>query len=204
MRSLIHSSRTPAHRPHLDVNLLHRAKFDANRELTVATGEHVELESTWYWLHAAIDSAKASVIRQAGRGLVIDLHGYAHKIDRIEVGYLLGPDALRRISAGSAVTATPFASSISSIARTSASGESYGAMHNGPNSLGGMLAAAGLRAVPSPEEPAPRDGEEYWTGAYNTERHRSSRGGVIDAAQLELPVIAIGHKPEEVQRVAGR
>ena len=172
--------------------------------MTVATGEHVELEPTWYWLHAAIDSAKASVTKQAGRGLVIDLHGHAHKINRIEVGYLLGRGALRRINDDSAATATPFASSISSIARTSASGDSYAAMHNGPNSLGGMLAAVGLRAVPSPDEPAPKDGEEYWTGAYNTERHGSSRGGVIDAAQLELPVIAIGDKPQDVQRVAGK
>jgi hypothetical protein len=192
------------HRPHLVVNLLHRSKFDANREMTVATGEHVELESTWYWLHAAIDSAKASVIRQAGRGLVIDLHGHAHKIDRIEVGYLLGPGALQRIDDGPGAAASLVASSISSIARTSAAGDSYGAMHSGPNSLGGMLAAAGLRAVPSPDEPAPRDGEEYWTGAYNTERHGSSRGGVIDAAQLEVPVDAIGDKPQDVQRVAGK
>jgi len=31
------------------------------------------LEPTWNWLHASIDPGKAAPIRQAGRGLVIDL-----------------------------------------------------------------------------------------------------------------------------------
>src|SRR5688500_11638356 len=76
-------------------------------------------------------------------------------------------------------------------------------MHNGPNSLGGMLAAAGLRAVPSPADRAPKPADEYFNGGYNTYRHGSSKGGPIDAIQLEMPVDVIGGKPEKVRRVAG-
>lgn len=192
------------HRPHLVVNHLKRIKFDANRDMPEATGGHVEVESTWRWMHAAIDSAKAAVSQHSGRGLVIDLHGHAHKINRVEVGYLLYTDALLRVHGGPDSIGSRSASSISSIARTSAAGDSYGAMHNGPNSLGGMLVAAGLRAIPSPDEHAPKDDEEYYTGAYNTERHGSSRGGTIDAVQLELPVVAIGDKLRDQERVAGQ
>jgi len=77
------------HRPHLVLNLLDRSEFDANRDMLEATAGNHALEPTWNWLHASIDSAKAATIRQAGRGLVIDLHAHAHEIDRVEVGYLL-------------------------------------------------------------------------------------------------------------------
>jgi hypothetical protein len=55
----------------------------------------------------------------------------------------------------------------------------------GPNSLGALLVARGVPAVPSPADPAPRVGEEYFTGGYNTERHGSLGGGPLDAVQIE-------------------
>lgn len=83
-------------RPHLVVNLLHRRKFDGNRELGEATsGNTTALASSWEWMHAAIDSARADVVRRAGRGLLIDLHGHAHDIARLELGYLLSASQLR-------------------------------------------------------------------------------------------------------------
>jgi hypothetical protein len=191
------------HRPHLVLNLLHRSKLDANRDMLEATaGNHV-LEPTWNWLHASIDSAKAAAIRQAGRGLVIDLHAHAHKIDRVEVGYLLAAYTFQQSDDTIIAEGLGLASSISSIAANSRTGDSFAAMHNGPNSLGGMLAAAGLPAVPSPADRAPKPADEYFNGGYNTYRHGSAKGGPIDAIQLEMPLDVIGDKPENLQRAAG-
>jgi hypothetical protein len=168
-----------------------------------ATAGNHELEPVWNWLHASIDSAKAAVIRQAGRGLVIDLHCHAHKIDRVELGYLVMGSTFQQ-SDDSIIAAAPrLGSSISSIAANTRTGDSFAAMHNGPNSLGGLLAAAGLPSVPSPADPAPKPEDEYFTGAYNTYRHGSSKGGPIDAIQLETPSDLIGDKPADRQRVAG-
>ena len=191
------------HRPHLVLNLLHRSKLDANRDMLEATARNQMLEPTWHWLHASIDSAKAAAIRQAGRGLVIDLHGHAHKIDRVEVGYLLMGSTFQQSDEAIIAEAPKLGSSISSIAANSRTGDSFAAMHNGPNSLGGLLAGAGLPAVPSPADRAPKPADEYFTGAYNTYRHGSTKGGPIDAMQLEMPVDVIADKPEDVQRVAG-
>jgi N-formylglutamate amidohydrolase len=130
------------HRPHLVLNLLDRSKLDANRGMLEATASNHVLEPTWHWLHASIDSAKAAAIRQAGRGLVIDLHAHAHKIDRVEVGYLLAAYTFQQSDDAILAEAPRLASSISSIAANSRTGDSFAAMHNGPNSLGGMLAAA--------------------------------------------------------------
>ena len=190
-------------RPHLVLNLLKRKKFDANRDLLEATAGNRELEPTWNWLHASIDSAKAAAIRQAGRGLVIDLHGHGHKIDRVEVGYRLQATTFRQSDDAIIAEAPRLRSSITSIAANSRTGDSYAAMHNGPNSMGGLLASAGIPAVPSPADRAPKPGDAYFTGGYNTDRHGSTKGGLIDAMQLEVPVDFIGDKPEDVQRVAG-
>ena len=168
-----------------------------------ATGRNRVLEPTWHWLHAAVDTAKALAIRQMGRALVIDLHGHAHKIDRIEVGYLLGAQTFRESDEAIIAEAPGLGSSISSIAANSRIGDSFAAMHNGPNSLGGLLASAGLPAVPSPADRAPKPVDEYFTGAFNTWRHGSAKGGLTDAMQLEMPVDLIGDKPENAQRIAG-
>ena len=191
------------HRPHLVLNLLQRSRFDANRDLLEATAGNHELEPTWHWLHASIDTAKGAAIRQAGRGLVIDLHAHAHEVDRVEVGYLLQANTFRRSDDAIIADSRRLGSSISSIAANSRTGDSFAAMHNGTNSMGGLLAAAGLPAVPSPADRAPKEGDEYFNGGYNTYRHGSVKGGLVDAIQLEVPVDLIGDKPESVQRVAG-
>jgi hypothetical protein len=95
------------HRPHLVLNLLHRSKLDANRDMLEATaGNHV-LEPTWNWLHASIDSAKAAAIRQAGRGLVIDLHAHAQKIDRVGGLFSITIDPMRHLHGGRAGVSPP-------------------------------------------------------------------------------------------------
>ena len=168
-----------------------------------ATARNQVVEPTWHWLHASVDTAKAAAIRQAGRGLVIDLHAHAHKIDRVEVGYLLAAYTFQQSDDTIIAEASGLASSINSIAANSRTGDSFAAMHNGPNSLGGMLDAAGLPAVPSPADRAPKPADEYFNGGHNTYRHGSAKGGPIDAIQLEMPLDVIGDKPQNLQRAAG-
>lgn len=64
-------------------------------------------------------------------------------------------------------------------------------------SLGGMLQAQGLNAVPSPEFQAPCQGCVYFSGGYTIQRHGSrdrkisdlANNDTMDAIQLELPKI---------------
>jgi hypothetical protein len=190
-------------RPHLVLNLLYRDKFDANRDRLEATGGNAVLDSTWYRLHAVVDSAKAAAAQLAGRALVIDLHGHAHDSARVEVGYLLESGVLRRSDDDLATALPLLATSIRGIARHTAAADGFVAMHNGPNSMGGMLAAAGLPAVPSPADRAPAAGDEYFNGGFNTYVHGSARGGVADAIQLEIPLDTMRDTRENLRRVAG-
>jgi hypothetical protein len=172
-------------RPHLVVNLLHRRKFDANRDLAEASGGTATLRAPWEWMHAAIDSARVDVVRRHGRGLVLDLHGHAHAIARLELGYLLTASQLRLTDAELAAGNLFPSSSIARLV-TDARGAPGGAeLLRGATSLGGLLERRGIPAVPSPAAPAPRVGEDYFNGGYNTLRHGSRAGGPLDAIQIE-------------------
>ncbi len=190
-------------RPHLVVNRLNRRKFDANREIVEATGGTAALERTWLWLHAFIDSAKAAVVRTAAKGLVIDLHGHGHDIPRLELGYLISAATLRLDDATLAAASTINQSSIARVARSSVAGDSPVSLLNGPNSLGGLLAAAGVPSVPSHLDRAPAAGDEYFNGGYNTARHGSQQGGVVDAIQIESHSPGIRDTPANRERFAG-
>ncbi len=173
-------------RPHLVVNQLSRRKFDGNRDVAEATGGTALLTAPWSWMHGAIDSARAAVTRRSGRGLVIDLHGHAHDIARLELGYLLGDSDLRQgdaaLAAGNAMART----GVARLATDSRSAPDRSiTLLRGPNSLGALLFAAGYPVVPSPMDPAPLVGQAYFDGGYNTARHGSRDGGSLDAIQLE-------------------
>lgn len=173
-------------RPHLVVNRLSRKKFDANRDLAEASGGTAKLSAPWTWFHAAIDSASQRIVQRSGRGLVIDLHGHAHDIDRLELGYLLNDPELRTSDASLASTAAMTRTSIARLAGdTKLSADRGVPLLRGTNSLGALIVAAGYPAVPSPATPFPLANEPYFEGGYNTARHGSVSGGMIDAIQIE-------------------
>ncbi len=190
-------------RPHLIVNLLHRRKFDANRDLTEATVNNTAtLRPTWEWMHAAVDTAKADVTRRWQRGLVLDMHGHAHAIPRLELGYLLTGTQLRLDDAALAASNAFNTTSTARLLSTRLSGRTAAQIFRGPSSLGGLLEARGVRAVPSPAAPAPLVGEDYFNGGYNTLRHGSRASGSVDAIQIECHFTGVRDTPESRARFA--
>ncbi len=179
-------ARRTGKRPFLAMNHLARIKFDGNRDLDEATGSHTILNGVWSTWQVNLDSATARAARfHNGRGLYLEMHGHGHPIARIELGYLLSDTQLRSsdatLSAGNAMRQ----SSIARLVTDAKSGASDVALLRGTSSLGASLYAAGYPAVPSPADPAPKSGESYFNGGYNTVRHGSLSGGATDAIQAE-------------------
>lgn len=173
-------------RPFLALNHLHRIKFDGNRELDEATGSHSLLNGVWNSWQDNLDSVSARAARaHAGRGLYIELHGHAHAVARIEIGYLLTAAQLRSSDAVLSSGAAMRQSSIARLVNDTRSGAADVVLLRGAPSLGALLYGAGYPAVPSPSDPAPKDGDSYFNGGYNTVRHGSLNGGLTDAVQLE-------------------
>ena len=77
------------------------------------------------------------------------------------------------------------------------------ALLRGPTSLGALFVKNGFAAVPSPADPAPAAGDEYFTGGYTTDRHGSSGGGTVDAVQVEANRTGVRDTPENLERYAG-
>lgn len=171
--------------PHVVINRLARIKLDPNRDLPVATCDSPQAMAAWTAYHTFLDSARAAVTRQFGKGLVLDIHGHAHAIARIELGYQLTGEQLRE--SDSAIN-SPFRvqrSGIRSLVQINLPHNNHVELLRGENALGTTLQTAGYPSVPSQLDPYPMASEPYFSGAYITERHGSSGGGTIDAIQLE-------------------
>ncbi len=171
--------------PHLIINHLHRKKLDPNREQGIATCDSPQAVAAWEAFHRFTDSAKALVTRDFGKGLLLDLHGHAHTIQRLELGYQLTGDHLR--SGDSAINSAfrVQRSGIRSLVAINRNGLNHVELLRGENALGTWLQRAGYASVPSQQIPFPLAGEPFFSGAYITERHGSMPGGSIDAIQME-------------------
>lgn len=188
-------------RPHLVVARLARRKLDANRDSAAAACGDALAGRAWHEYHAFLDSAAAAVARTWPRGLYLDVHGHAHAIARIELGYLLRGSDLDRADA--MLDATPAYETASSIRTLSeASPLPFSALLRGPTSLGARLATLGYAAVPSPAMPGPA-GAPYFDGGYDTFRHGCRAGGVVCGVQAELPFEGVRETDASRQRFAG-
>lgn len=170
--------------PHLIVCELSRRKVDCNRALAEGATDPVAIR-TWREYHGAIDAAEQAVLARSPHGLYLDIHSHGHPKKRLEIGYLLKADDLRlpdaRLDADDTVAAR---SSLRALSRRTPA--KFSELVRGETSLGGLLAARGVPAVPSPAEAlAPTD--PYFNGAYDIAAHGSRDGGRLDAAQFEVP-----------------
>ncbi|WP_435125604.1 hypothetical protein [Micromonospora tulbaghiae] len=174
--------------PHVIINRLDRSRLDANRDIGQAACGNPLAEQAWREYHEFIDAAKADALAEFGRGWYTDLHGHGHTVARLELGYQLTAETLRRSDAE--LDATPaFEESVSFRTFSEESPLSFSTLLRGPTALGTYLADAGYPTVPSQQDPAPQVGEPYFTAenppSYNTPRHACSDGGYICGVQIE-------------------
>jgi len=171
--------------PHVVINLLHRKKFDANRDIGDAADGNLTVELAWYNYHEFLDSAKASIAQVYERGLFLDMHGHAHDIQRIELGYTLSKNELQLSDDELDTDIYIDESSIRSLVADNIQSLNHSELLRGEHSFGTLLENAGFPAVPSTQQPFPLDNESYFSGGYNTVRHSSIEGGPIDGVQVE-------------------
>lgn len=177
------AARTGGKRPFVIISHLHRRKLDPNRDIDVAAQGDPGAEQAWREFHGFIEEARKAVAERFGRGLVMDIHGHGHPIQRIELGYALPGRDLDR---SDAELNRPGLAERTAIRTTLANSSlSHAEVLRGPLSLGAELERRGVPAIPSPQYPGP-EGGSFFSGGYITRRHGSmTDGGVICAIQLE-------------------
>ncbi|MBL7828010.1 MAG: hypothetical protein JNJ57_15375 [Saprospiraceae bacterium] len=193
--------RTGCH-PHLVINRLHRRKLDANRDLPEAADGNPTAGQAWTDFHNFLGGAKNTVTWTFGKGFYVDLHGHAHTIQRLELGYLLNSDELRLPDDSLNNNTYTGYSSIQNLAENNAQNLSHADLLHGEQSLGELLHDRGYAATPSFTDPAPDPGEDYFSGGYNTARYGSYNGGAIDGVQIECNRTGIRDSLTQVERFA--
>ncbi|MBL7813808.1 MAG: hypothetical protein JNL70_02295 [Saprospiraceae bacterium] len=171
--------------PHIIVNELHRSKFDANRDIDDAADGNAAVEISFHEWHQFIQAAKDDIKARFGKGLLIDLHGHGHAVQRLEIGYLLQDDDWRKSDKTLDTPQYFKRTGIKNLILHNVDSLSGSEMLRGAFALGTLLAVNGYPAVPSVQDPAPQKEETYFDGGYNTQRHGSRDSTTIDAIQIE-------------------
>lgn len=174
-------ARTGAY-PHVVLSNLHRSKLDPNREIVEAAQGNREAEQAWWEFQIFAEEAGKLVEEAFGEGLHLDIHGHAHAIDRLELGYLLSGSDLAQPDG--ILSSDTYVNKSSVRALAEGSSATLAEVVRGPFSLGTLLENRLVPAVPSTAQPHPGQ-DEYFTGGYNTDRHGSAHGGSISAIQIE-------------------
>ena len=173
--------------PHVIICRVPRTKIDCNREIVEGAQGVAATETVWNEYHNLIRMAKASVTSSYGRGLLIDVHGHGHPLQRLELGYNLSTETLNNNSFS---TSDKNSSSVRELAnRTRVSFEE---LIRGSFSLGTLIGLRGYPSVPSLDLPDPGKttsggDNDYFSGGYTVEIHgtMSQNTGTINAIQIE-------------------
>ena len=180
--------------PHLIICRLHRSKVDCNREIGEAAQGNPSATQAYNEFHGFITQACEAVEKQSGAGLYIDLHGHRHEQELVEIGGLVAGTKLALSDA--ALDAGDFIARQSSLRELDKrSPQSFSALLRGPQSLGGLLEARGIPAIPSPAHRSPGT-NLYFNGAYDVETHGSRAHGSVSAVQIECPFTTVRQKPD--------
>ena len=171
------------HRPHFVASQLHRRKLDPNRELVEAAQGSPAAEKAWREFHAFIETATRAAVAQHGFAFLIDVHGHAHPIARIELGYALDAKQLNQSDKAFDAAELIGLSTLRDLAVRI--GGSPAALLRGPRSLGDLFTQGGIRAVPGPQEPQPGN-NPFFSGGYIVRQHAAAPATTkVDGLQIE-------------------
>jgi len=177
------------HSPHVIICRLDRRKVDCNRPIEEGAGPDPGARQAWSDFQNFIEVARSNVLASTGTGLYVDLHGQSHPFRRIELGYCLNGDQFTNTDR---VLNDPVYADLSAIrSLTRRTGVPFSELLRGTNSIGGLLAAKGYPAVPSPGMPNLSPAAAYFDGGYNSRRHGSMSGGGIDGVQIEVNYVGV-------------
>ena len=172
--------------PHVIICRVPRTKIDCNREIEEGAQGVAATEAVWNEYHNLILMAKDAVTSSYGRGLLIDVHGHGHTLQRIELGYNLTTSTLNQ---SSFTTADKNSSCIRELANRTR--VTFQELLRGSLSLGTFLTTRGYPSIPSLTDPNPGKtngtDNDYFSGGYTVEIHgtMSPNTGTINAIQME-------------------
>jgi hypothetical protein len=148
--------------PYMVLTNLARIKIDQNRDFAEATCSNNNLSIFWNNYHYSIDTAITKILVKYPSALFIDLHGHGHTKQRLELGYLIGANALRNPTSINYTTSS-LKNQISQYPPAQNNSLLFGT-----KAFGTMMGNRSFPSVPSQQDAAPLVTDTYFDGGYNT------------------------------------
>ena len=174
--------------PHIVYSNLHRRKLDPNRDITEGAQGDLGAIQAYNAYHKFIQTAVDTVEAYFDSGLLLDMHGHGHDIQRIELGYLLSSDDLGQGNVS--INSPEYAEKSSITQMASLTPATFSELLRGPTSFGGLIVTKSYSyeddvytfdAVPSSTTANPGT-DPYFNGGYTTATYSV---GKINVIQIE-------------------
>ena len=171
-------------RPFIIISNISRTKVDQNRPVNLGACNNSLAEIGWYDFHNSIDTSLALAVEKFGYAIFIDLHGHAHKNQRLELGYGLdGPQIKDAFENGNKMEKYGPNSSLQNYLKNDK--QTFKDLLWGENSFGTLIYKNGIPAVPSMQNPYPQIDEKFFSGGYNSRRYTSNEYPGVVGWQIE-------------------
>lgn len=171
--------------PHLIICHLRRLKVDCNRSREESCEGDKQALQVWDDFQGFVEKAKKSILKKKQKVLYIDIHAHGHKIQRLELGYLISASQLTK--KGRDLEKYHTRSSLKGLVKENA----FEDLIRGKNSLGTLMSEAGFPSVPSLEIQDPGKGNKFFSGGYNTVAHGAQKSAGCFAIQIECNKIGV-------------
>ncbi|KAI8068206.1 hypothetical protein BC940DRAFT_332966 [Gongronella butleri] len=177
-------------RPAMLILNVARRKVDVNRDIKEGTTSAAG-QAVWHEYHKSLKGLVHKIkADHQGEGLVLDIHGQAHKEAMVELGYLVHKSQLA--DSGASDRSLVMNSSLSRLAHRLASNSStsprVASLLRGNASFGAAMmhhTDEKVQTVPSPAHKAPAASALYFDGGYTTATYSRA----IDVIQIESPQV---------------
>ncbi|KAI8333314.1 hypothetical protein BC941DRAFT_434380 [Chlamydoabsidia padenii] len=177
--------------PYVVILNVARRKVDVNRPMDQSC-ESTQGKRIWKHYHNVLQKTVDTVKKTYGHGLLLDIHGQAHKEGMVELGYLLTSDTLRSTKKEDSTLIQQ--SSLQSLAAR-LDKQHASSLLRGNGSFGYAMMMGqhdvddnqqlSIQVVPSPAHTAPTEHSLYFFGGYTTERYHTT----LDVIQVETPKV---------------
>ena len=178
-RNIYESFKKSGNTPHLIICHLKRLKVDCNRSREKSCEGDKQALKVWDDFQGFIEKAKSTIRKTKKKILYIDLHTHGHRIQRLELGYLLRSSDLRK--SGDEFNHLQVRSSLKDLVQSA----EFNELIRGEKSLGTLLSNKGYPSVPSLQIQEPGKGNKFFSGGFNTVQHGAQKATDSFAIQIE-------------------
>ena len=175
--------------PHLIINLLHRIKLDANRDIKEGAQGSKEAEAAWKQFHTYIDTAKEAALSQHGFCFLIDIHGFPSTVKKIYLGYNLTGANLKK--SDKKLDREKYINKCSLKRIYETQDFNFTSLIRGQDSFANFFYDEDIsnkyKVIPSPKMPDNGQTKFYGSG-YNTKKHCTNISGDLNINGFQLEI----------------